>query len=379
MQCTQCGFIMSAFDAECPRCVKMKENVSVGAGNAPAMPPELPVELTPSPLPPQAQPAAPFPAQPAGDVVFIAPAAQPRISLANPQHNVIVFCMAAAIFAMGYFLPWASISILGITVGISGSAFDINLCVLVLIAAATAMSIYEYLTGNPQTFNVARALLCGGALCFCVDKITTLLAISFSGVPLSPGFGLILMLLAAGFLFYLTAADLPETSRWVVVGLEAALIALIIAYSAVTASSQKSDYTNFFSGAPSTAGILPQDDATATPSDDTPPPQAAKAADDQTPRGDDNPPQQPEEAAPAPDVATMDEYNQIQTGMSYDQVQGIMGTPGEEVSHSDVPSPGGMVQGVSMEMYMWKNDNGSSMSTTFQNGQLIQKGQFGLR
>lgn len=363
MQCTQCGFIMSAFDAECPRCVKMRENASVGAGNAPAMPPELPpampVELAASPLPPQSQPSAPFPAQPAGDVVFIAPAAQPRISLANPQHNVIVFCMAAAIFAMGYFLPWASISILGIRVGISGSAFDINLCVLVLIAAAAAMSIYEYLTGNPQTFNVARALLCGGALCFCVDKITTLLAISFSDVPLSPGFGLILMLLAAGFLFYLTAAGLPETSRWVVVGLEAALIALIIAYSAVTASSQKSDYTNFFSGAPSTVGIIPQDDATATPSDDTPP-------------------QQPEEAAPAPDVATMDEYNQIQTGMSYDQVQGIMGTPGEEVSHSDVPSPGGMVQGVSMEMYMWKNDNGSSMSATFQNGQLIQKGQFGL-
>ena len=63
---------------------------------------------------------------------------------------------------------------------------------------------------------------------------------------------------------------------------------------------------------------------------------------------------------------------QIQTGMSYEQVQGIIGSEGEEISRSNIA-------GYSTVMYSWKNWNGSNMNAMFQNDQLVTKAQFGLR
>jgi len=58
--------------------------------------------------------------------------------------------------------------------------------------------------------------------------------------------------------------------------------------------------------------------------------------------------------------------------MSYSEVRRIIGAPGEEVSRSDLA-------GLTTVMYSWINSNGSNMNAMFQNDELIQKAQFGLR
>jgi hypothetical protein len=69
---------------------------------------------------------------------------------------------------------------------------------------------------------------------------------------------------------------------------------------------------------------------------------------------------------------TLAAYMQIQNGMTYEQVQAIIGTDGEEISRSNIA-------GYSTVMYSWKNWNGSNMNAMFQNDQLVTKAQFGLR
>jgi len=69
---------------------------------------------------------------------------------------------------------------------------------------------------------------------------------------------------------------------------------------------------------------------------------------------------------------TLSAYMQIQSGMTYEQVQEIIGTDGVEISRSNIA-------GYSTVMYSWKNWNGSNMNAMFQNDQLVTKAQFGLR
>lgn len=72
------------------------------------------------------------------------------------------------------------------------------------------------------------------------------------------------------------------------------------------------------------------------------------------------------------DGVTMASYQQLQTGMSYDQAVAIIGSPGEEVSRNDIA-------GISTVMYSWSNPDGSNMNAMFQDSALVQKAQFGLR
>jgi hypothetical protein len=69
---------------------------------------------------------------------------------------------------------------------------------------------------------------------------------------------------------------------------------------------------------------------------------------------------------------TLAAYMQIQSGMTYEQVQEIIGTDGVEISRSNIA-------GYSTVMYSWKSWNGSNMNAMFQNDQLVTKAQFGLR
>jgi hypothetical protein len=73
----------------------------------------------------------------------------------------------------------------------------------------------------------------------------------------------------------------------------------------------------------------------------------------------------------SPPTVTSDEYNQIQEGMSYQQVCSIIGASGAEISRTDIG-------GYSTVMYQWTNSNGSNMNAMFQNGELVSKAQFGL-
>lgn len=73
-----------------------------------------------------------------------------------------------------------------------------------------------------------------------------------------------------------------------------------------------------------------------------------------------------------PPVVTLTEYEEIREGMTYEQVKGIIGAPGQELSRSDF-------SGYTTVMYSWTNPNGSNMNAMFQNGRSVRKAQFGLR
>jgi Domain of Unknown Function with PDB structure (DUF3862) len=67
---------------------------------------------------------------------------------------------------------------------------------------------------------------------------------------------------------------------------------------------------------------------------------------------------------------SLDEFNQIQNGMSYDQVVQIVGGPGELVSEVG-----------SAQVYMWvgfSSSAGANANVTFYNGRVQGKAQAGL-
>jgi len=78
-------------------------------------------------------------------------------------------------------------------------------------------------------------------------------------------------------------------------------------------------------------------------------------------------------------IVTFAEYNQIENGMSYRQVVGIIGAEGEEMSRNKIEGVPGVVETTETVMYQWKNNNGSNMNAMFQNDKLMQKAQFGLK
>ena len=66
-------------------------------------------------------------------------------------------------------------------------------------------------------------------------------------------------------------------------------------------------------------------------------------------------------------------YNQIQSGMSYQEVTNILGKEGTELSRVEIP---GMPTTV---MYQWEGFGGlQNMNATFQDDALISKAQLGL-
>lgn len=73
-----------------------------------------------------------------------------------------------------------------------------------------------------------------------------------------------------------------------------------------------------------------------------------------------------------PPIVTLAEYEQVREGMSYVEVNAIIGSAGQELSRSDIA-------GYSTVMYSWANSNGSNMNAMFQNGRLVNKAQLGLR
>jgi hypothetical protein len=79
-------------------------------------------------------------------------------------------------------------------------------------------------------------------------------------------------------------------------------------------------------------------------------------------------------AQPANDgKATMAEFNQLQAGMTLQDVQKVIGSPGKLQSSS---AAGGM----QVDMYQWDGDKfGSQVMVQFQDGKVFTKSQFGLQ
>lgn len=70
---------------------------------------------------------------------------------------------------------------------------------------------------------------------------------------------------------------------------------------------------------------------------------------------------------------TLEEYNKIQIGMTYDEVVSIIGSAGTETTTSSVGE-------YTMSMISWEGNGllGSNAYFTFQNGEVTAKSQFGL-
>lgn len=81
-----------------------------------------------------------------------------------------------------------------------------------------------------------------------------------------------------------------------------------------------------------------------------------------------------EVAQPAQSVITLAKFESLRTGMTYEDVCGVLGRRGEELSSTELA-------GYRTVMYSWKTDEWgiANMNATFQNGQMISKAQLGLK
>jgi len=77
-------------------------------------------------------------------------------------------------------------------------------------------------------------------------------------------------------------------------------------------------------------------------------------------------------ASDAGPALTMDGYNRVKNGMTFDQVVAIVGKPSQELSRNEMA-------GTETVMYQWDGSIGANMNAMFQNGKPVQKAQFGLR
>lgn len=68
---------------------------------------------------------------------------------------------------------------------------------------------------------------------------------------------------------------------------------------------------------------------------------------------------------------TLAKFNQLQTGMTYDQAVAVIGEQGQEQSRTEM-------MGISTVSVMWQNPTGANVICMFQQGRLNSKAQFGL-
>lgn len=69
---------------------------------------------------------------------------------------------------------------------------------------------------------------------------------------------------------------------------------------------------------------------------------------------------------------TMEQFSQLETGMTYEDAVEILGSEGEVLSETGIA-------GTDTVMYQWDGSSfASNMNATFQNGKLVSKAQFGL-
>lgn len=79
--------------------------------------------------------------------------------------------------------------------------------------------------------------------------------------------------------------------------------------------------------------------------------------------------------SPSKEELTLEKFNSVSTGMTYEEVVDIIGFEGELSSQVDLD----MGQQYKTEIYTWANTNGSNMNATFQGGAVVSKAQFGLK
>lgn len=73
----------------------------------------------------------------------------------------------------------------------------------------------------------------------------------------------------------------------------------------------------------------------------------------------------------------LEEFNKVETGMTYEQVVEIVGTEGTVMSESDITGNGQY----KTTIYSWEGEGslGANANITFQAGKVVSKAQFGLK
>lgn len=89
-------------------------------------------------------------------------------------------------------------------------------------------------------------------------------------------------------------------------------------------------------------------------------------------------------SSPPSSTRTLEKYNRIQIGMSYDEVVAIVGSPTAELADSEIQGISNKhvsIPGIRTTVYMWQVDDslGANFNITFQNGKVVVKAQFGLK
>ena len=79
-------------------------------------------------------------------------------------------------------------------------------------------------------------------------------------------------------------------------------------------------------------------------------------------------------ASKSGNTVTKEEFDKIETGMTYEEVVEIIGFDGELISQVDI----GDGDQYKTEIYTWANPGGANMNATFQGGKMVSKAQTGL-
>jgi len=69
---------------------------------------------------------------------------------------------------------------------------------------------------------------------------------------------------------------------------------------------------------------------------------------------------------------TLSQFSRVQTGMSVQEVQSVMGDAGKLTVDQNIA-------GMTGQVYQWQNPGGANVIVQFQNGKVIQKAQAGLQ
>ena len=103
--------------------------------------------------------------------------------------------------------------------------------------------------------------------------------------------------------------------------------------------------------------------------DDAPTPVADKPSTTSSPASTTSSPSTTSDAGSA--NLSIDNFNKIKLGMSYEDVKGVMGSDGNNTASSKVGS-------YESKSYQWKGERFASVRTRFRNGKLVYKSQSGL-
>ena len=78
-----------------------------------------------------------------------------------------------------------------------------------------------------------------------------------------------------------------------------------------------------------------------------------------------------------PSTISLEDFNAISTGMTYEEVVNIIGSEGEVLSEVDI----GMGEEYKTTMYTWKGEGslGANANVTMQGGKVTAKAQLGLK